>query len=142
MAPARPLTISDADQALELYNELTAGPKTVDPAVFASVLRHEGTQVLGAFDGDRLAAMVTLHLLPNALWDARPYALIENVVTRADLQRKGHCRRAMQAAIDTAWAANAHKIMLMTGVGRQAAGFYEAMGFGSKDKLAMVMRHD
>lgn len=136
----RALTRDDAGQALVLYNELTAGPPTHDPAAFDVVLDHPGTAVFGVFDQETLASMVTLHLLPNVLWNARPYGLIENVVTRAELQRRGHGRRAMQAAIDAAWAADAYKIMLMTGQGRGATGFYEALGFTSKDKFAMVMR--
>lgn len=136
----RVLTESDASQALILYNELTVGPPTDDPAVFSVVLSHPGTDIFGVFSGDTLASMVTLHLLPNVLWNARPYGLIENVVTRASLQGRGYGRHAMQAAIDAAWAADAYKLMLMTGQGRGAAGFYEALGFTSKDKYAMVMR--
>lgn len=142
-AAVRRLTADDADQALILYNELTVGPAARDPGQFCMVLDHPGTSVFGAFlDDGTLAAMVTLHLLPNVLWDARPYGLIENVVTRAQYQRQGYGRQALQAAIDAAWQANAYKIMLMTGQGRGATGFYEALGFSSKDKFAMVMRHD
>ncbi len=86
--------------------------------------------------------MVTLHLLPNVLWDKRPYGLIENVVTRASHQRRGYGRLVMQGAIDAAWDADAYKLMLMTGTGRGATGFYEALGFSSKDKFAMVIRRD
>lgn len=136
----RPLTAADADQALILYNELTVGPPADSAGPFLQVLDHDGTQVLGAFDGKTLAAMVTLHLLPNAVWGGRPYALIENVVTRSSLRRQGFGRLAMQAAIDAAWAADGYKIMLMTGVGRDATGFYEAMGFSGTDKTAMVLR--
>ncbi|MEW9920729.1 GNAT family N-acetyltransferase [Marimonas sp. MJW-29] len=144
MAPARSvraLTAADAEQALVLYNELTVGPPADDPAVFSSVIGHQGTEVFGAFEGDRLAAMVTLHLLPNAVWSGRPYGLIENVVTRASHQRRGFGRMAMQAALDAAQKANAHKLMLLTGVGRDAVGFYEAMGFSARDKTGMVIRY-
>lgn len=142
-APVRALTMADAPQALILYNELTAGPPADDPAAFSYVLNHAGTRVFGAFTvaGD-LAAMVTLHLMPNVLWQGRPYGLIENVVTRKSCQRMGYGRQVMQAAIDAAWADNAYKLMLMTGQGRGATGFYEALGFSAKDKFAMVMRRD
>lgn len=136
----RALTLHDADAALFLYNELTVGPPASGTDAFEAVLAHQGTQVLGAFEEETLAAMVTLHVLPNVVWDARPYALIENVVTRGSHQKRGFGRLVMQAAIDAAWAANAYKIMLMTGQKRGATGFYEALGFTSKDKFAMVMR--
>ncbi len=108
----------------------------------ALYLDHPGTAVFGAFSGHDLAAMLTLHLLPNVLWQGRPYGLIENVVTRQRFQRQGFGRLVMQAAIDAAWDADAYKVMLMTGQKRGAAGFYEALGFTGKDKFAMVLRRD
>ncbi len=140
-AVLRTLGMADAEQALVLYNELTIGPPADDPAAFFHVINHTGTRVFGVFTPqDDLAAMATLHLMPNVLWNARPYGLIENVVTRAACQRQGYGRRVMQGAIDAAWDDNAYKIMLMTGQRRGATGFYETLGFTSKDKFAMVMR--
>ncbi len=139
-ALVRALTQDDAAQALILYNELTTGPQASDPAVFSMVISHPGTCVIGAFAGDVLAAMVTLHLLPNVLWNARPYGLIENVVTRASFRRQGFGRRAMEAAVARAWDAEAHKIMLITGSARGAVGFYEKIGFSGREKHAMVLR--
>jgi GNAT superfamily N-acetyltransferase len=138
----RALVKSDADGALLLYKELTFGPPADDAGGFFRVLDHPGTQVFGVFVADQLASMVTLHLLPNVLWGARPYALIENVVTARAYQKQGLGRKAMQAAMDAAWDAQAYKIMLMTGQKRGAKGFYEALGFSSEDKFAMVIRRD
>ncbi|WP_300029805.1 N-acetyltransferase [uncultured Roseobacter sp.] len=136
----RPLAAADSDAALALYNELTFGPPVSDPAAFLSVLDHPGTAVLGAFTDTGLVAMLTLHLLPNVTWSARPYALIENVVTRGDQQRRGFGRRVMQAALEAAWDADAYKVMLLTGQKRGARGFYESVGFSAEDKHAMVAR--
>ena len=137
----RPLVADDADQALVLYNELTVGPPAENADSFLRVLAHDGTTIFGAFVDQTLAAMVTLHLLPNAVWDGRPYGLVENVVTRASHQRRGFGRLAMQAALDAAQDAAAHKVMLLTGDARGAAGFYEALGFTDKEKRAMVIRY-
>ncbi len=141
-AQIRTLTEQDADQALVLYNQLTVGPPARETGPFSTVLQHPGTQVFGAFDHGTLAAMVTLHLLPNVLWNARPYGLIENVITHQDHRKRGHGKRVLQAACDAAWGADAYKIMLMTGKGRGATGFYEAVGFSGQDKYAMVMRRN
>ncbi len=139
-ASTRRLVEADAEDALLLYNELTLGPPAENTGGFLQVITHPGTSVFGVLVADRLVSMVTLHLLPNVLWNGRPYALIENVVTARDMQKRGLGRRAMQAAIDAAWAADAYKIMLMTGQKRGAKGFYEALGFSSEDKFAMVLR--
>lgn len=137
----RRLEYADADQALELYNELTLGPPTTDLCLVAKVMDHPGTEIFGAFEGTTLAAMVTLHLMPNALWQGRPYGLIENVVTRASHQKRGFGRLSMEAALAAAQEAQAYKVMLMTGRGRGAVGFYEALGFDSQEKTAMMIRY-
>ncbi len=136
----RLLTRADTAAALELYTDLTLGPPACDQPAFHKVLEHPGTTVTGAFEGDVLISMVTLHLLPNVTWDARPYALIENVVTRADRRGQGFGRLTMEAALERAWTADAYKVMLLTGQRRDVKGFYEAVGFSSEDKHAMVIR--
>ncbi len=136
----RALHSGDAAAALTLYNELTFGPKTAQSTAFKAVIDHPGTTVFGAFVGDHLVAMLTLHLLPNVTWDARPYALIENVITTSAYRKRGIGKRVMRFAIDHAWTQNAFKIMLMTGKKRDAEGFYAAVGFSQEDKTAMVLR--
>ncbi len=138
----RALTEADWPQAAPLYRELTRAPTLGGAAQFRSVLTHPGTQVFGAMDGPRLAAMVTLHLLPNVTYGGRPYGLIENVVTARALQKRGFGRAALEAAIDAAWAAEAYKIMLLTGQARGAKGFYETLGFRADEKWGMSLRPD
>jgi len=135
----RVLMRSDADEALKLYNNLTAGPRARDPEAFVRVLDHVGTDIYGAMMGHTLISMATLHLLPNVTWDARPYGLIENVITKAAYRRMGYGRMVMEHAIAQAWRARAHKIMLMTGQRLGAREFYEAVGFSSDQKHAMIL---
>jgi len=136
----RALTLQDTATAIALYNELTFGPDVDDPNAFARVISHNGTQVIGAFDGTELVAMLTLHILPNVTWGARPYGLVENVITTATHRKRGIGKALMQFAISAAWREDAFKVMLMTGKKRGAQGFYAAAGFTSEDKTAMVIR--
>ena len=136
----RALRQNDAPAALSLYNELTFGPKSQDEDSFQTVLSHPGTTSFGAILEGKLVAMLTLHILPNVTWSARPYAVIENVITRADHRRRGIGKQLMEHAVAAAWDANAYKVMLMTGKKRGAAGFYRAAGFSAEDKTAMVIR--
>jgi hypothetical protein len=46
----------------------------------------------------------------------------------------------MDHARDTAWAADAYKIMLLTGRTAGARGFYERLGYSGGDKHAMTLR--
>ncbi len=136
----RTLGGEDTEAALSLYTALTFGPKEVSARAFDDVLHHPGTTVFGAEGAGTLLGMATLHLLPNVTWNGRPYGLVKNVATHPDHRRKGIGRSVLQAAISHAWQANAYKVMLMTGQKRGAKGFYEAVGFSSEDKHAMVIR--
>ncbi len=136
----RVLTEADTSDALALYSELTFGPKDLSRGDFLRVIAHPGTTVFGLDLDGALAAMMTLHVLPNVTWSGRPYALIENVVTRSDLQGRGHGKHLMRDVCASAWAQGVFKIMLLTGQKRGATGFYEACGFSSEDKTAMVIR--
>lgn len=141
-AVTRPLDTGDTAAAIELYGILTLGTTPTDPATFHKVLDHPGTTVFGCFTQGRLVSMTTLHVLPNVTMNGRPYALMENVVTHDAFREMGYGRAVIETAVAAAWAANAYKIMLLTGQKRGARGFYESVGFSSEDKHAMVMRRD
>ena len=140
----RLLTHEDWPAAATLYAQLsTKEPFLMDPdgaAWFAGVLAHIGTSVFGAVHGGNVRAMATLHVLPNVSYGGRPYALIENVVTDQNHRGQGLARAVMQAAIDAAKAANAYKIMLLTGKANNAVGFYERLGFSGDEKAGMILR--
>jgi len=131
---------ADFPDARALYCELAGQFPVGDDCDFARLVDHPGTTIWGVDLQGRVASMVTLHLLPNMSFSARPYALIENVVTLSRFQGQGLGRIAMNAAMDHAWSAGAYKIMLMTGRGAQARGFYEKLGFEGESKHAMMIR--
>jgi len=136
----RRLVPEDAEAACALYLELTRSRKVAPPEHFARVLAHPGTTVCGAFTGVTLAGMATLHIMPNMTYGGQPYALIENVVTARSHQGQGVGRAVLARLVETAWAADAYKIMLLTGTARGAQGFYRKAGFDDTDKHGMVLR--
>lgn len=140
----RALTVADFDDAHALYKGLVGDicvPEgKAGHAQFSRILEHPGTHVIGAEVQGRILSMLTLHILPNMTFAARPYALIENVVTTETEQGKGYGRAVMRAAIDLAWTSDAYKIMLLTGQSFAAKGFYEKMGFNASDKHGMILR--
>ena len=82
-------------------------------------------------DGGQLAASCTATIIPNLTNGARPYSLIENVVTQSSFRRRGYRRSVMQAAIDLSRGGGCYKIMLMSGYQRGAGAhqFYRSLGF-------------
>ena len=143
-AVCRALTLADFADAYALYTDLV-GPERMAPAdlalvQFRALLSHPGTTVIGAERGGKVLAMATLHLLPNLGYLGRPYALVENVVTLRTNHGQGLGRAVMQSLIARAWAAEAYKIMLLTGQHNTAKGFYAKLGFDPDEKQAMTLR--
>lgn len=136
----RALSAGDAQAACALYLELTRSGRVAAPEHFEQVIAHPGTQVCGAFIGDELAGMATLHLMPNMTYGGRPYGLIENVVTARRFQRLGVGRAVLTHLFEHAWAQDAYKIMLLTGAARGAAAFYRKLGFDDHEKHGMMLR--
>jgi GNAT superfamily N-acetyltransferase len=136
----RALICSDFEDAQALYCELTGEESVASKAQFEAVICHSGTQIIGCEVGGKLASMATLHLLPNMTNGGRPYGLVENVVTLAAVQGHGFGRAVMEAVIASAWAANAYKIMLLTGKAADARGFYKKLGFSDEHKHGMMLR--
>ncbi|WP_193172862.1 GNAT family N-acetyltransferase [Nisaea nitritireducens] len=140
----RTLCPDDFDDALALYRELTGSRPVADGNLgrdrFRQILERDGTAIHGAETDGRIVSMATLHLMPNMTYGGRPYALVENVVTLTAYQGQGIGRGVMNALIDRAWAADAYKIMLLTGRRAEARGFYEKLGFDGDEKHGMILR--
>jgi GNAT superfamily N-acetyltransferase len=141
-AKIRLLIASDFDDVAVLFAELSHEPVVANQSQFKSILAFSGTQMFGAELNGQIISMATLHILPNLGGARMAYGLVENVVTLRAFQKRGFGRDVMGALIEAAWDAGAYKIMLLTGVGRGARGFYEKCGFSGESKIGMQMRRD
>ena len=101
---------------------------------------HPGMTVFVHEHAGMIAATCTLIVIPNLTRAARPYALIENVVTDAAHRQHGLGRRVIGAALAGAWAAGCYKVMLMTGSKNPATlRFYTGLGF-TQNKTGFQIR--
>jgi GNAT superfamily N-acetyltransferase len=136
---------ADLEQIRELYHHLNPA----DPLPPAAELRETWRATLdsslmhclvGEIAG-RLVATCTLIIIPNLSRSARPYGLIENVVTHRDHRRKGLGTALLKAALDLAWEKNCYKVSLMTGSkSENTFKFYEGAGFVRGEKTAFIAR--
>lgn len=102
-----------------------------DPKMHCLIADADGT----------LAASCTLAVIPNLTRAARPYGIIENVVTHGDFRRRGLGTRVLHAALALAWEQGCYKVMLLTSSKDPAVlGFYEQAGFASGVKTGFVVR--
>lgn len=88
-----------------------------------------------------LASTCTLIIIPNLTHQARPFAIIENVVTLPACRRRGLATALIKAALERAWSAGCYKATLTTGSKREETlRFYEHAGFSRGEKTAFIAR--
>src|ERR1051325_10070117 len=58
---------------------------------------------------DKIVSTCTLAVVPNLTHGAKPYGLIENVVTHPDFRKRGFGTRVLHAALEIAWEADCYK---------------------------------
>ncbi len=129
---------------IALYAQLNPDDPAPDPAAagraWAAMLARDGLTVFVADHDSTLVATCTLIVVPNLTRSARPYALIENVVTDAARRTQGLGRAVIEAALASAWADGCYKAMLMTGSKRpETLRFYTGLGF-EQSKTGFQMR--
>lgn len=144
-AVIRHATSADLTDVLALYRQLNPGDPFVDLAtaepVWAALLTSGLTTVFVADVGGRAVACCTLAIVPNLSRGARPYAVIENVVTDADHRQMGLGRAILHAACSKAWEANCYKVLLATGSTKEETlRFYEGAGFTRNSKTYFEIR--
>lgn len=125
---------SDLAGLLELYailhDEDSAPANGETSAAFKAMLVHPGLDIFIAFDGPHAVSTATLAVIPNLTRGAKPYAMIENVVTHPHWRKQSYGRRIINHAVKAAWEAGCYKVMLLSGRLEPATlRFYEGCGF-------------
>jgi GNAT superfamily N-acetyltransferase len=130
---------------LELYKHLHADDpplrmdhhleKLWDEILTNSLLHY----LVGELDGE-LVSSCTLAIVPNLTRGARPYGLVENVVTHRDFRKKGFATMVLKRALQISWDNDCYyKVMLLTGSKKEETlRFYEGAGFNRNIKTGFV----
>jgi GNAT superfamily N-acetyltransferase len=129
---------------LDLYRHLhdTDAPLPADDVlwqVWEEILQDPKMRVLVADLDGSLVASCTLAIIPNLTRGARPYGLVENVVTHPAHRRHGIGTRLLRHALQIAWEWNCYKVMLLTGSKSEGPlRFYEQAGFRKGIKTGFI----
>jgi GNAT superfamily N-acetyltransferase len=140
----RPIEAHELDDLLQLYRHLHPKDAPLPPPSELAELWHEicanpWLHYFGAEIDGQLVSSCTLTIIPNLTRGARPYGLIENVVTHPDYRRRGLGKAVLQHALYVAWEANCYKVMLLTGSKQpEVLQFYEEAGFKRNVKTGFI----
>jgi GNAT superfamily N-acetyltransferase len=130
---------------LTLYREL----RPHDPELshtdahtaLARILKDGNLRLVVCERGDSLAATCMLALVPSLGSGARPFGVIEHVVTLSPFRRQGLARLVLQFALDLAWSKNCYKVILLSGAPRtEAHRLYESVGFRGDVERGFVVK--
>lgn len=94
--------------------------------------------IVNEADG-RIVSSCVCVIIPNLTRNVRPYAFVENVVTRKDCRGNGYATECLQYAKQIAESENCYKMMLLTGSKKEETlRFYERAGYNCSDKTAFI----
>ena len=142
----RTLKESDLNDLIALYKHLHPNdfplPTTSElEKIWQTIINNPCIHYFAAEFDHKPVSSCALAIIPNLTRGARPYGLIENVVTHSDFRRKEFSKAVLEHALNFAWRSNCYKVMLMSASHRDAAHeFYEHNGFDGSAKRAFVIR--
>ncbi|MGE5397081.1 MAG: GNAT family N-acetyltransferase [Chitinophagales bacterium] len=142
----RLIRVDELENLLSLYNYLNhADPKLeINKALmehWSSILSDPGLFYFVIEEDGMLVSSCSLAIIKNLTRSARPYGLIEQVVTHPNYRRRGYGTAVLRKAVETANENNCYKVMLMTS--RKDEGtlnFYENAGFDKGEKTGFIIR--
>lgn len=134
---------NELNEILELYLDLheTSVPEDSEHlrTVWKKIMNDPDHHLIVNVREGRIVSSCVCVIIPNLTRNVRPYAFVENVVTRKDCRGKGYASQCLEYAKDTALKNNCYKIMLLTGSKEPSTlEFYKKAGYSSTDKTAFI----
>ena len=139
----RKATTHDLEQLLSLYTHLHDNFMPQIDEKIANLWREiigspNQYIVVGTID-DEIISSCVLVIVPNLTNDQRPYALVENVITKPEHRGRGYALDVLGYAKDIATKCNCYKIMLMTSSKEEGTlELYRKAGYNMNDKTAFI----
>lgn len=133
----------DLQQVLQLYLHLheTSVPE-VDTALadtWKHIIEDPNHHLLVYDAAGKIVSSCVCVVIPNLTRGARPYALVENVVTHRDFRGHGYATACLEYAKEIAQRAECYKMMLLTGAkDERTLAFYRDAGYNCSDKTAFI----
>ncbi|MFP4015462.1 MAG: GNAT family N-acetyltransferase, partial [Halanaerobiales bacterium] len=143
---ARLVKYDELERLLDLYKHLNDDDPVLQIDVslkllWEKIFNDPNLYYIVIEQGNKLISSCTLAVVKNLTRGARPYGLIENVVTDPDFRKKGYGSKVLKKAISICQQNNCYKVMLLTGSKKEATlDFYEKAGFSRKVKTGFYKK--
>ncbi|MGI6153141.1 MAG: GNAT family N-acetyltransferase [Christensenellaceae bacterium] len=140
----REIRADELSALLALYSHYNQEP-TIDAngcalQVFKQILTDPSQHILVLEQEGALLSTCTITVIRNLTHSARPYALVENVITHSDYRKQGFASAVLKQAKQIAKDAGCYKIMLLSGAKDSATlDFYRKAGYNSEDKTGFIL---
>lgn len=145
-AQVRDIRIDELDKLLELYKHLNPDDPVLSiderlKSIWNEILDNPDQFCLVMEEDSLLVSSCIVVIIKNLTRNARPYALIENVITHENYRKRGYGTAVIKRAIEIAKENGCYKVMLMTSRKKESTlRFYEKAGFQKGEKTAFVLR--
>ena len=139
-------TMDDLEGVLNLYKELRPSDPSLDinfaKIKWAELIEDAQTYIVVSELDSELASTCALGINNSIANGARPYAIIEHVITSSKFRRQGLSRQVLEFAISLAWQKDCYKVMLLSGEElRSAHALYESVGFKGGVEKGFLINH-
>ena len=139
----REINIDEFSELLELYAHLHEQSVLENSnhlqKTWNTICKDENHHIIVCEVNGQIVSSCVCVIIPNLTRNIRPYALIENVVTRADYRNNGYATACLNYARGLAVRSNCYKIMLLTGSKDDSTlNFYKKAGYNCTDKTAFI----
>ena len=135
----------DLPDVLKLYKELRPHDPDLDLTLaqnhWSQIINDDRTHIIVADINGKLTSTCALSISLSIALGARPFALIEHVVTSKEFKRQGLSQQVLNFAIDLAWQQDCYKVMLLSGAKlSDAHKVYESVGFKGGIEKGFVIK--
>ena len=130
----------DLNAVQYLYSQLYDKEQPLTEQITAQwqkLMSYDNIHIILTEQGGIPISTCCLTVIPSITHNARPFALIEYVVTDKSHRRTGAGKACLDYAKQLAIQQNCYKIMLITGR-PEAHDFYKACGYSAEGKTAFV----
>ena len=144
METERTVRADELNELLGLYRMLNPDDPRLERTEelheqWQGMVRDDSLEIVVVEDEGRLVSSCVLSITENLTRNARPFGVIENVITHEEHRKQGFGERCLEKAIEIAESRDCYKIMLLTGSNQEwKHEFYEGCGFDKREKTGFV----